>query len=280
MTISEIRQIIHRLREENTTLHMLINFDEININGKESQIISHMNEFIGLDADRFLKIEDYFDILDSYIDTQNPSMTGLGFHKKYKLLPEKTTLDKVIKNTYLVEKIIRNAAVHHQQIAKEKGLISLDYKDKQGNTFVLQIMQSAFELLNKLICNYIYLREFGYSAAYCGVLLTPMYNRAVDEILKIEAGDISRVDKVSYKNGCSRISFRRYICRKIPFEVQEKSLQILIDDSFIEDKENTPIDFELIYEKKLYVVPVEELNQNKRIAFENLQKFAKAEPKL
>lgn len=280
MTIDEIRQAMQRQREENTALHILISFDEININGRESQIISYMNEFLGFAADRFLGIENYFDILDSYIDYQNPSMAGWGFHKKYKALPEKTNLDKVIKSTYLVEKIIRNAAVHHQKITKEKGLILLGYKDKQGNAFILQIMQSAYELLNKLICNYIYLLESGYSTAYCELVLAPMYNLAIEGILKIEADDTVSVEKVSCKNGCSRILCRRYICRKIPFYVQGNSLQIDIDDSFVEDKESTPIDFELIYEGKLYVVPIEELNQNKTIAFEELKNFAKKDSTL
>lgn len=265
MQLSDIRKELIALENDNS--HYLLKQDKIEIVGEYSKIYTYLSESLSLNNVNDINI-DYFDIFDSFLDFKYKKLKGCSFNTKLEKMPNSTVLEKIIKNSYRVAIIIRNAKQHHITINKDSKYLIIDNKER--NCYLRILIQSEV-LLKRLLLNYCYLLICGYSDRYCEEILTKIYN---DFIIGIE---VLRYNKETfhYKNFSENIfnaSRRFLLCDCNYFLDDDKNLNINIANTFINNKDY-PINLCIKLNKSVFIYPIELLKENKKIEKDELEKF-------
>lgn len=265
MKLSDIKNKLIELKNDN--LHYLLKHDKIEITGEYSKIHSHFCDSISLNKINELDI-DYFGIFDSFLDCKYKDLQGENFNKKLEKLPTSTILEQIIKNSYRIAIIIRNAKQHHIPIVKDSKYLTID--NKVRNCYLKISIQSEF-LLKSLLLNYCYLLIYGYSIRYCEEILSKIYN---DLIIGIEALKYNNKD-FSYKDFPSNIfnSSRRFFLCNCNYALDnDKKLEINISDTFMNNKDY-PLDLYIKYNNSIFIYPIELLKKDKIIEEDELENF-------
>jgi len=212
----------------------------------------------------------FFNLLDSYVEQQNPALEGLSFRQKYKEMPSETNINKMIKSIYRILKIYRNASVHSVSsiVNNERG-IKLSYAFKETN-YMLNISNESLHLIYSFILNYLILSNSIYSDLYVEYLLFDIYELIISGVNSFvdEEGGLTHVP--TSKKICWRV---RYKCDSISISEINSNIKFEIPDDYCINKQDEPIDIYIVHNDNKYIIPIEVIEQSKTISAIELEKY-------
>ncbi|MBN3182556.1 hypothetical protein H5A18_11650 [Pectobacterium brasiliense] len=141
-----------------------------------------------------------FMLLDAFVDYSHPKMMNKGFKDKYKRLPENSTCDRVIKGTFRISRILRNALIHNVNSLQESSE-TINIVSKES----LKIKTRAINTLNFIVW---YSTKNDLSLYYNELVLVSAYNNLVDDIVEINDDIGKEVLSLSFDTKLK--TFKRY----------------------------------------------------------------------
>lgn len=196
-----------------------------------------------------------FALLDAALESRNPALEGLALWQKYLALPRATGKDKLVAEVY---RILR---IHRAIVLNAGGALEIENGIVKGScthhrcALSLWISPIGLKLLESFVYHALDLEQQPYSDAYAEALLMQYFLDIVVEIKKF--ADEDRV-LYQFRRKYNFNRHLRYDCDNLKYEFEGERLVIDIGERF-RDKARYPIDFFLIVQDRLYIVPIEAL---------------------
>lgn len=209
-----------------------------------------------------------FMLLDAIIDHSHPSLMNEGFKYKYNHLPENRASDKVIKGTFRVLRVLRNALIHEVDALQEKSE-TISIIRKKGSKESLQIKRKAINILNFIVW---YSAKNDLSLYYNELVIVCAYNCLVADIVEINDDIAEKLLPLSFDTKLK--TFRRYEVSGVKVETVGNKM-IIQRVSFVHDLPdgNTGVihkgvvtgsaDYVINIDGKTYLIPDECLSIDK-----------------
>jgi hypothetical protein len=215
-----------------------------------------------------LSTEAAFMLLETCLISRDMSLEDKTSWQKYLALPRGTVAEKLVAEVYRLLRIHHIAGVHQEgHMELDDGLIHIRCTYRRC-ALALVLTPIGLELLESFV--FYYLNSFSqpYSEAYIEAMLTQYYIDIVGEIKRF-----SDEDRILYQ-------FRQPmpVNRHFRFDSDHPRYQVAENDLIIEiggfhaDPARYPIDFYLIFEDSLHIIPVEALRGN-RLPLESLPRW-------
>jgi hypothetical protein len=201
-----------------------------------------------------------FMLLDTFLASQDPLlMEGMKSWEKYLALPRKTNIEKLVAEVYRILRVYKIAMSHKGGLLEARdGLIRVSC-DFDRCSLSMNITTAGVALLESFV--YYYLDSFHqpYGTAYVEAMLLQYFTDIVAEIKKF-----SDQDRVLYQFRQVRPFNRhfRFDCDNPKYQQEDDFLILDIGDMY-SDCARYPIDFFLMVDDILHIVPVEALTDRK-----------------
>lgn len=194
-------------------------------------------------------------LLDAALEAQYPEAEGKTGWQKYQALPRKTPTQKVVAELFRMLRIVRAVAVHpHGHIEFEDGIVKLNGAIHQV-ALSLEITPAGLALLESAAAAFLALDGQPYSAAYGDALMLQYLADIVAEVKRF--ADEDRI-LYQYKPPFFFNRHFRFDCDNPKTSVSEGRLSFEVGPLY-RDTVRTPIDFYVIHDGVLHIVPVEAL---------------------
>lgn len=202
-----------------------------------------------------LATETAFLILESHLLSVQPALEGLPSWKKYLVLPKENLRGKLVAEVYRILRIHHLAWILPDgHLVQEDGLIRIRCVFERFH-LALTISPVGIELLESFVFYYMEALRQPYSDAYVEAMLCQYFNDIVGEIK-----GFSDNDRVLYQ-------FRQTlpINRHFRFDNDHPRFEVNQQDLVIDtgkrhsDPRAYPIDFYLVFDDRLHIIPVEVL---------------------
>jgi len=196
-----------------------------------------------------------FALLDAALESRSPDLEGLALWQKYLALPRKTGKDKLVAEVYRILRIYRSVVLNAGGALEVENGIVKGSCTHRCCALSLWISPIGLKLLESFVHHALDLERQPYSDAYAEALLMQYFLDIVVEIKKF-----ADEDRVLYQFR-RKYHFNRHFrfdCDNLKYEFEGERLVIDIGERF-RDKASFPIDFYLIVQDKLYIVPHEAL---------------------
>jgi len=201
-----------------------------------------------------------FMLLDTFLASRDASlMEGLSSWQKYQSLPRKTTTEKLVAEVYRLLRVYRIALSHSDgHLEARDGLIRASCIFERC-ALSLNITAAGLALLESFVFYYLDSFRQPYSAAYVEAILMQYFTDIVAEVKKF-----ADEDRVLYQFRQIRPFNRhfRFDCDNPKYELRDGEVVLDIGDMYGECA-RYPIDFFLVMDDTLYIVPAEVLTANK-----------------
>lgn len=206
-----------------------------------------------------------FMLLDAFLESRNPGLEGKNPWERYQVLSGKSRTDKLVSQVYRMLRLFRMGLLHPGGIIEEsRGAIRAGCT-ANATVYSLIITRSGLSLLESFVLCYLNSFRQPYGEAYVEALLSQYYSDITNELKKFhdEDADILRFRK--------KFEFNRHFrldCGNPRYTARGARLAFEIMDSF-NDPVRYPIDFFIMVDGELYIIPVEALIQ-KELPLEEL----------
>ncbi len=200
-----------------------------------------------------------FNLLECHLQSSDPTLEDKKTWQRYLSLPRRTNIEKLVAEVYRILRIVRAAFIHpHGGIESKDGVIRIG-GPINGCSLSLNISQVGLDLLQSFVVHYLESFRHPYPDAYVEALLLQYFVDIVAEIKKF-----ADEDRVLYQ---FRHKFRfnrhfRFDCDNPKYDEKDGYITIEIGGMY-EDKRVFPIDFFVIVDNLLHIIPVEVLDGNK-----------------
>lgn len=207
-----------------------------------------------------LATEMAFVALEAYLSGQTPSIEGLPSWKKYLALPKSNRSQKLLAEVYRILRIHHLAWTqptgHLEQ--HDDGLVRIACVFERCH-LALTISPIGIQLLESVVLYYLDALRQPYSDAYVEAMLSQYF---VDIVAEIKA--FSDEDRILYQfnQGMAMNRHFRLDSDHPQFSTDEQHLIIEIGRRHA-DSRVFPIDFFIVVDDQLHIIPVEALNQGK-----------------
>jgi hypothetical protein len=222
----------------------------------------------GVTIPNLLETSIYFMVLDSYIESMNPSLEGLSFRKKYESLPQANNEEVIISQVYRILKIFRNVMVHSMHsITRTQSGFHISYVNNNTN-FKLEVSFKGIKYIKGFILSYLLQQNLAYSQKYNEYYYNAFYQDILHEIIDFsdEDGQLKKVNP-----SLTIYRFMRCDCNSIPFSISDDNIVFDIPDEYT-DSTKYPIDINIEYQNTKYIIPAEILN-NKSLNINELDEW-------
>lgn len=195
-------------------------------------------------------------LLDAALDARHPEAEGKTGWQKYQALPRKTATEKVVAELFRMLRIVRAVAVHpHGHIEFEDGIIKLNGAIHHV-ALSLEITPVGLSLLESAVACFLSLDGQPYADAYVDALLLQYLADIVAEVKRF--ADEDRI-LYQYKPPFFFNRHFRYDCDNPKTSVSGGRISFEVGPLH-RDTVRTPIDFYIIHDGVLHIVPVEALH--------------------
>lgn len=208
-----------------------------------------------------------FMLLDAFVDHLYPELASEGFTQKYNRLPSHSNCEKVIKGTFRILRIVRNALIHEMDAVKINPETINIVRKKQSKE-ILKIKHRAINALNFIIW---YSAKNDLSVYYNELVLVSAYNlllRGITEVKDALKDDFSPIQaEITLK------SFRRF--EVTGMKVEKSDDRVIVQREFFKTTETDKVtgiehrDFNYAYsdysfemDNKKYFIPDECLTES------------------
>lgn len=229
---------------------------------KESCISLKVNISESIFSSEDKPLSEFFSFFDAIIDSEYPSLYGKTFHKKYDGLPSDTLLQKIMRETYRIMTVYRNADIHHSNdisAPSDSGEVRVAYKNCKTD-FLLRISEKGLKCLKQIVLNSAEFSKHSYSKTYIGHLLFPIYKALTEKHIKEfndTKGDLEFLDSNIV------LSFeKRNVVYDTDYTFENNKIHITnVDESFFCDRASN-LDFHVNINDVKYIVPVEAFDED------------------
>ena len=194
-------------------------------------------------------------LLDAWHDGRDPSREGQGGWARYLGLPRATGVEKLVAELTRLLRVVRLAAVHADgKIEHADGIVRLRCVFNRC-ALSLDITPVGLELLEASVLYFLDAQRQPYGEAYVEAMLGQYFADLVGEVKRF-----SDEDRILYQFRVRRPFNRhlRFDCDNPKFELTEDALTIEVG-AFHADSARYPIDFYLVLDDALHIIPVEAL---------------------
>lgn len=202
----------------------------------------------------------FFSLLDSYIDSQYPTLDGYSFAQKYRELPTNDDHEVIIKEVYRILKIFRNASTHSRSaitVLHDTEIIA-DYQYRKTN-FTLQMSKNSLELIYTVILLLLDTNE--YSRQYLHGLLRTFYDDLKNEIIISDEFGQNNLANISSGVRLKRIVRYRITNPDYKIDTSTGLISIVRYTMHPTETEHYSCDYLIELNGKKYLIPNEVLNQ-------------------
>jgi len=203
--------------------------------------------------------ETAFSLLESLLLSQQPALESLPSWKKYLALPKKDSVGKLVAEVYRILRIHHLAWIQADgHLELDDGLVKVGCVYERCSLSLL-ISPVGLELLESFVFYYLDSFRQPYGAAYIEAILSQYFSDIVGEIK-----GFSDEDRVLYQ-------FRQTMAinRHFRFDSDHPRYTVEDDHLLIEvgkhhgDAGHYPIDFYLVFDDVLHIIPIEALSNGK-----------------
>ena len=200
-----------------------------------------------------------FALLDAELESRNLALEGKPLWQKYLALPRKTTTDKLVAEVYRILRLYRTGLLHTDgRFEMHNGSLKIDVV-YEANALSLWISPAGVRLLEAFVRYWLEAPSQPYADAYVEAMLTQYFLDIVNEIKKFWD-----LDRVLYQ-------FRRKFDFNRHFRFDCDNPNVAMDgDHYVfeigerhRDKARWPIDFFVVIDNVLHIVPVEALTDGR-----------------
>lgn len=200
-----------------------------------------------------------FMLLESFLESRDASLLeGKVSWQKYLSLPRKTPVEKLVAEVYRILRIFRFSTLHTSGLLEMRdGLVRASCTFERY-ALSLNITPIGLALLESFVFYYLDSFRQPYSEAYVEAMLTQYFTDIVAEIRKF-----ADEDRVLYQFRQAQAFNRhfRFDCDNPKYTMRDGYIFLDIGDTY-RDPMRYPIDFFLIANDALHIVPVEALTNN------------------
>jgi hypothetical protein len=200
-----------------------------------------------------------FSLLDAELESRHPALEGLPLWRKYLALPRQTTTDKLVAEVYRILRIYRTGLLHADgRFEIHNGSLKIDVIH-EACALSLWISPAGMKLLEAFVHYYLDAIAQPYSDAYVEAMLTQLFLDIVNEIKKF-----ADLDRVLYQFR-RKLEFNRHFrfdCDNPKVEMDDQHLVLEIGERH-QDKSRFPIDFLVVIDNVLHIIPVEALTKGR-----------------
>lgn len=204
-----------------------------------------------------LATETAFALLEGFLVSRQPEIENLPSWQKYLALPRKDAVDKLVAEVYRILRIHHHAWRQPEgRLETAEGLVDIRCVYEQC-ALSLIISPVGLELLESFVFRFLDAFRQPYGRAYLELLLTQYFSDIVAEVK-----GFSDLDRVLYQYQ-QRVPFNRHFrfdCDHPRFTLEADRIVIEIGKRH-DDSLRYPIDFYLVLDDILYIVPSEVLKQ-------------------
>ncbi|MDV8157607.1 hypothetical protein ACG907_12470 [Acinetobacter bereziniae] len=213
---------------------------------------------------QLFKIIAMFALFDLFIDLKNPNTAGDSFKKKYENLPSSSDAEIILKETFRIAKIIRNASIHNLSSLQQIDQTLLINYSFNNTNFNLEISEKGLTLFHSII--YLYISEINGDKEYFIGLIRAMYNDMKDEIESIQDEFGSILNSISNEI-------------KLGYNIRDTLLNPIytIDNTkvtftnILNVKNLGKLDLFIKLNNNIYLIPSEALDKNKTITLSEIK---------
>ena len=215
-----------------------------------------------------LATETAFALLESYLLSASPTLEGLPSWQKYLGFSKSSLRGKLAAEVYRILRIHHLAWLHpNGHLSLDGGLVRIRC-DYERCHLSLTITPVGIELLESFVFYCLDAQRRPYSEAYVEAMLCQYFNDIVAEIK-----GFSDEDRVLYQY---RLTLP--INRHFRFDTDHPKFEVTADSLTIDigkrhgDAKAYPIDFYLVFDDRLHIIPIEVLKEG-RLALAELPKW-------
>lgn len=195
-------------------------------------------------------------LLDAALDAQYPAAEGKSGWQKYLALPRKIPTQKVVAELFRMLRVVRAVTVHpHGHLDFDDGIVKFNGAIHQV-ALSLEITPAGLALLESAVAAFLALGGQPYSAAYGDALMLQYLADIVAEVKRF--ADEDRI-LYQYKPPFFFNRHFRFDCDNPKTSVSGGRMAFEIGPLY-RDTVRTPIDFYVVHDGALHIVPVEALS--------------------
>lgn len=200
-----------------------------------------------------------FSLLDAELESRNLALEGKPLWQKYQALPRKTTTEKLVAEVYRILRIYRTGLLHADgRFEMHNGSLKIDVIH-DACAMSLWISPAGVKLLEAFVHYYLEAPLQPYSDAYVEAMLTQYFLDIVNEIKKF--WDLDRV-LYQFRRKFDFNRHFRFDCDNPNAEMDGHCLVFEIGERH-RDKARYPIDFFVVVDNVLHIIPVEALSDGR-----------------
>lgn len=212
----------------------------------------------------------FFSLMDTYVDISYPNLEGQSFAKKYIDLRASNDMEIMIKESYRVLKILRNASIHSRNAISvgNDNVIIVNYQYR-GTNFRIDMSKNCLELIYSLI--FLLIEDKNYPSIYMEGLVRTYYDNIKSSITYI-SDDFGINNLVCISPGLRLKRIVRYnvVNPNIVIDSGEQTVNINKHQLHEMEKEHYSSDYKIIVNGKCYLIPDEILGANSILNFNDL----------
>lgn len=198
-----------------------------------------------------------FDRLESWAEAADPALAGLPTWQRYLALPRASLTDKLTAEIYRMLRIVRATALHRDgHVTLSEGILRIGGAINRVS-LNLNLSLIGLDLIIDFVEARLTLPQTPYSDAYIELLLTQYFVDIVGEIKKF--ADEDRI-LYQFRQATPFNRHFRFDCDNPKSTERDGAVIIEIGERY-RDAVRYPIDFFLIHDQRLHIVPVEILRQ-------------------
>jgi len=200
-----------------------------------------------------------FAALDAVVAPREPEREGGSSWERYRKLPRRTGVEKLVAELYRALRLVWAVSIDRSSHVEWKnGLLCFD-RLFETSTLTMKVTPAGLQLLQSAVVYYLESRRLPYPEAYLEAMLAEYYADIVGEIRHL-----SDENKSLYQFR-RKLPFNRHLrldCDNPKTRVVDDALQIEIFEAY-RDPQRFPIDFYLIHDGVLHIIPVEALTDGR-----------------
>lgn len=194
-------------------------------------------------------------LLDAALDARYPEVEGKTGWQKYQALPRKTPTDKVVAELFRMLRVVRAVTVHrHGHIDFADGIVQMNGAIHQV-ALSLELTPVGLGLLVSAVSAFLELESLPYAEAYGDALLLQYLTDIVAEVKRF--ADEDRI-LYQYKSPFFFNRHFRFDCDNPKTRVADGRMTFEVGPLY-RDPVRSPIDFYVVHDGVLHIVPVEAL---------------------
>lgn len=200
-----------------------------------------------------------FSALDAAIGPRDAEHEGGNSWRRYEALPRRTGTEKLVAELFRALRLIWvTVADRSGHVEWKNGLVCFDRLD-EASTVTMKITPAGLSLLHSAVAYVLEVRRMPYPAAYIETMLSEYY---ADIIAEIRSFSDENKSLYQFRRKLPLNRYLRLDCDNPKTRIDGDVLLIEIGEAY-RDPVRYPIDFYIIHDGVLHIVPVEALTDGR-----------------